>query len=51
MGAIKILRGDPTATPLLVVVLAPITIAIAFLTIRLLASYRRGPGHATLTLP
>lgn len=36
MGTIMIVRGDPTATPMLVVVLAPITLAIAILTIRLL---------------
>jgi hypothetical protein len=39
MGTIMLLRNDPTSTPALVVVLAPITIALAALTVRLLRSY------------
>jgi hypothetical protein len=38
MGTIMLLRNDPTATPALVIALAPITLAIAALTIRLLAT-------------
>jgi hypothetical protein len=41
MGTIMLLRNDPTATPGLVIVLAPITIAIAALTVRLLLAYTR----------
>jgi hypothetical protein len=41
MGTIMLLRNDPTATPGLVIVLAPITLALAALTIRLLLSYAR----------
>ncbi len=39
MGVIMLVRNDPTATPALVVVLAPISVALAALTIRLLVSY------------
>jgi hypothetical protein len=47
MGVIMLLRADPTATPGLVVVLAPITVALAFLTSRLLLTYERAtPGMA-----
>jgi hypothetical protein len=50
MGTIMLLRGDPTATPWLVVILAPITVAIAALTLRLLASYAGDrPESVTLT--
>jgi hypothetical protein len=41
MGVIMLIRSDPTATPALVVVLAPITLALAFLTVRLLLTYDR----------
>jgi hypothetical protein len=41
MGVIMLLRSDPTATPGLVVVLAPITLALAFLTVRLLMTHER----------
>jgi hypothetical protein len=43
MGTIMLVRDDPTATPGLVVVLAPITLALAALTIRLLSAYRPTP--------
>jgi len=50
MGVVMIVRGDPTATPLLVAVLAPITVGIAAVTVRLLATYANGsatsPGTA-----
>jgi hypothetical protein len=39
MGVIMLARNDPTATPGLVVVLAPITLALAALTLRLLGTY------------
>jgi hypothetical protein len=39
MGVVMLLRGDPTATPLLVAILAPITIGIAAVTVRLLTSF------------
>jgi hypothetical protein len=39
MGIVMIVRGDPTATPLLVVVLTPVTLGIAVVTARLLATY------------
>ena len=39
MGVVMLVRGDPTATPLLVAVLAPITVGIAAVTVRLLATY------------
>lgn len=47
MGLIMVARDDPTATPLLVVVLTPITLGIAAVTLRLLAGYRTGsqPRH------
>jgi hypothetical protein len=41
MGVLMLLRSDPTATLPLVVVLAPITFALAFLTVRLLMTYER----------
>ena len=43
MGTIMIVLDDPTATPALVIVLAPITLALATLTIRLLSAYRLTP--------
>jgi hypothetical protein len=54
MGTIMIARDDPTATPALVVVLAPITLALAALTVRLLSAYRLTPpvpaaSHPELT--
>jgi hypothetical protein len=39
MGAVMLWRQDPTATPTLLVVLAPVTLALAGLTARLLAIY------------
>ncbi len=42
MGVVMLVRGDPTATPLLVAVLAPITLGIAAVTVRLLATYAAG---------
>ena len=39
MGVVMLARNDPTATPGLVVVLAPITLALAALTLRLLGGY------------
>jgi hypothetical protein len=39
MGAVMLWRQDPTATPALVVALTPITLALAALTARLLATY------------
>jgi len=41
MGLIMVARDDPTATPLLVVVLTPITLGIAAVTLRLLAGYAK----------
>jgi hypothetical protein len=49
MGVIMLVRGDPTATPGLVVVLTPITAAMAVLTLRLLDSYLRQPREASST--
>jgi hypothetical protein len=43
MGTIMIWRGDPTATPMLIVALLPITLALGLLTARLLGSYRSRP--------
>jgi len=51
MGAVMLLRQDPTATPLLVAVLTPIAIAGAALTIRLLASYASGEAGLRLRSP
>jgi hypothetical protein len=39
MGAVMLWRGDPTANATLIVVLTPITLALAALTARLLATY------------
>ena len=39
MGVIMLLRHDPTATPGLVIVLTPITVALGGLTVRLLLGY------------
>jgi len=44
MGAIMLLRDDPTATPGLVIVLAPITLALCVLCVGLLVSYARQPS-------
>ena len=41
MGAIMLVRGDPTATPLLVAILAPITLGIGAVTVQLLTAYAR----------
>jgi hypothetical protein len=41
MGVVMLVRDDPTATPLLVIALAPITLALAVLTTRLMLSYMR----------
>jgi hypothetical protein len=49
MGLVMIARGDPTATPLLVAILTPVTLGIATVTVQLLRPYRRGvlaPGPA-----
>jgi len=42
MGVIMLARQDPTASPALVVALAPICLALAVLTARLLTSYVQG---------
>jgi hypothetical protein len=49
MGAVMLWRQDPTANPALVVALTPITLALAALTARLLATYAgpRQPQPAT----
>ena len=39
MGAVMLWKQDPTATPMLLVALAPVTLALAGLTARLLAAY------------
>jgi hypothetical protein len=39
MGIVMLLRQDPTATPGLVAVLAPVSLGLAFLTAKLLATY------------
>jgi hypothetical protein len=39
MGTLMLLKQDPTATPMLLVALAPVTLALAGLTARLLAIY------------
>lgn len=46
MGAVMLWRQDPTATPALVYALTPIVLALAALTMVLLASYVRGSGIA-----
>lgn len=46
MGAIMLARHDPTATPGLVVVLAPITVALGAVTLHLLHAYAGEPGPA-----
>jgi hypothetical protein len=44
MGAVMLWRQDPTATPALVYALTPIVLALAALSVALLASYVRGNG-------
>jgi hypothetical protein len=51
MGTIMLARNDPTATPGLVVVLAPITLAMAGLTARLLGAYTRPRGGSNMSPP
>ncbi len=52
MGIVMLWRQDPTATPVLVYVLVPVSVGLALFTARLLASYRSGrrlsgsPGSA-----
>jgi hypothetical protein len=51
MGVVMLLRGDPTATPVLVAILAPITIGIAVVTVRLLTSFAdqaAAPGRSAV---
>ena len=43
MGVVMLWRHDPTASPGLVYALAPITLALAGLTVVLLRSYATGP--------
>ncbi len=43
MGSVMLVRQDPTATPVLVYALAPISLGLAIFTARLLASYAQGP--------
>ncbi len=44
MGIVMLWRQDPTATPVLVYVLVPVSVGLALFTARLLASYRSGRG-------
>jgi hypothetical protein len=44
MGIVMIFRADPTATPGLVVVLAPVTVALAVVNVRLLLPSRGEPA-------
>jgi hypothetical protein len=47
MGAVMLWRRDPTASPELVFLLTPICVALAALTVRLLASYVGDAGRQT----
>ena len=47
MGVVMVVRGDPTATPLLVAILTPITLGIAAVTVELLRTY----GRAVVSAP
>ena len=51
MGVVMIARGDPTATPLLVAVLTPITLGIAAVTVQLLSAYAREAVGTPATPP
>jgi hypothetical protein len=43
MGSVMLLRRDPTATPILVYALVPISLGLAVFTARLMASYASDP--------
>jgi hypothetical protein len=49
MGAVMLWRQDPTASPALIYALAPLTLALAALTARLLASYAKRPDGVDQT--
>jgi hypothetical protein len=51
MGAVMLWRRDPSANPILTFSLAPLTLAQAVLTFRLLASYARGDAATPDTPP
>jgi hypothetical protein len=49
MGTVMLWRQDPTATPVLVIILAPVAAALVVFTARLLASYAARPRSDTLS--
>jgi hypothetical protein len=51
MGLVQLWRRDPSVSPVLVYVLAPIFLVLAMLTVRLLASYASGSGDVTPRMP
>jgi hypothetical protein len=49
MGVVMLWRQDPTATPLLVFILAPVSVALAVFMARLLVSYATPPERVGAT--